>query len=272
MKINPATKIANLLKHDIRAMEAIISISPRSEKLRNPLLRKLLAGRTTIAMASKIGGCTVDDFMEQLKPLGFETEERLQEEGHTHAVLPHWLLNKSKQEIEELDVRPVLDAGQDPLKQILNALNKLPQYHVLKVINTFEPTPLISMVEKKGFASYVEAEAEDLIATYFYKKSDIQEASSKNSHREGEDWEEILARYKDHLVQIDVRALPMPQPMMTILEALEHLAADEALFVEHKKTPVYLLPELRERGFDYRIKEIEDQHVQLLIFKWNESN
>lgn len=267
MKINAATKIASLLKHDFRAMDAIISISPKFEKLRNPLLRKLLAGRTTIAMASKIGGCTVDAFMEQLKPLGFETEEKHQGERHMHFALPHWLLNKSKQEIKELDVRPVLEAGQDPLKRILNALSGLPQDHVLKVINAFEPSPLISMVEKKGFASYVEAEAEDLIATYFYKEPDGQQASSENFHREGEDWEEILARYKDHLVEIDVRGLPMPQPMITILEATEHLTAGEALFVEHKKTPVYLLPELRERRFDYRIKEIDDQHVQLLIFK-----
>jgi uncharacterized protein (DUF2249 family) len=267
MKINAATKIASLLKHDIRAMDAIISISPRFEKLRNPLLRKLLAGRTTIAMASKIGGCTVDDFMEQLEPLGFETEERPRGEHDVHVTLPAWLLNKTKQEIEELDVRPVLDAGQDPLKQILVTLRVLPKGRVLKIINTFEPTPLISMVEKKGFASYVEAEAEDLIATYLCKESDVQQLSFGNLGREEEDWEEVVHRYKDRLIRIDVRVLPMPQPMITILEALEHLAVDEALFVEHKKTPVYLLPELRERGFDYRIKEVEDQHVQLLIFK-----
>ena len=52
--INANTKIAAVIKQHPEAMEAIISISPRFEKLRNPLLRKLMAGRTSLAMASKL--------------------------------------------------------------------------------------------------------------------------------------------------------------------------------------------------------------------------
>lgn len=59
----------------------------------------------------------------------------------------------------------------------------------------------------------------------------------------------------------------MPLPMLTILEALENLPEDKALFVYHKRIPVFLLPELAERKFDYRIKEISDGEVHLLIFK-----
>jgi hypothetical protein len=66
---------------------------------------------------------------------------------------------------------------------------------------------------------------------------------------------------------VDVRHLEMPQPMMTILEAIEKLPEDHALFVYHKRIPVFLLPELRERKFDYRIKEIAPNEVRLLIFK-----
>jgi TusA-related sulfurtransferase len=59
----------------------------------------------------------------------------------------------------------------------------------------------------------------------------------------------------------------MPMPMMTILEALEKLQDDQALFVYHKRIPVFLLPELSERKFDYRIKEISDGEIHLIIFK-----
>lgn len=55
--------------------------------------------------------------------------------------------------------------------------------------------------------------------------------------------------------------------MMTILEALDVLADDQALYVYHKRIPVFLLPELQERKFDYRIKKIGDGEVYLLIFK-----
>ena len=74
MLINEQTKIAALLKHHPDALETIITISPDFKKLRNPILRKLMAGRTSIAMASKIGGCQPEDFFKALAPLGFETD------------------------------------------------------------------------------------------------------------------------------------------------------------------------------------------------------
>lgn len=58
MLINPDTKIATLLKTHPKALDAIISISTKFEKLRNPVLRKLMAGRTSISIASKIAGCS----------------------------------------------------------------------------------------------------------------------------------------------------------------------------------------------------------------------
>jgi hypothetical protein len=64
-----------------------------------------------------------------------------------------------------------------------------------------------------------------------------------------------------------VRKLEMPGPMMAILEAINTLAPEKALFVYHKRIPVFLLPELREKGFDYRVKEIATNEVHLLIFK-----
>jgi hypothetical protein len=75
MTISVNTKIAQILKQHPAALEAIISISPKFNKLRNPLLRKIMA-RTTIAMASKVAGCTASDFFEKLKPLGFAIDDK----------------------------------------------------------------------------------------------------------------------------------------------------------------------------------------------------
>ena len=70
MIINSDTKIAAILKQNPAALDAIISITPKFEKLRNPLLRKLMAGRTSIGMASKISGCSVIDFFKKLEAVG----------------------------------------------------------------------------------------------------------------------------------------------------------------------------------------------------------
>ncbi|MCC6542735.1 MAG: DUF1858 domain-containing protein, partial [Flavobacteriales bacterium] len=48
MTITSDTKIAALLRESPDALEAIISLSPKYNKLRNPLLRKLMASRATI--------------------------------------------------------------------------------------------------------------------------------------------------------------------------------------------------------------------------------
>jgi len=77
----------------------------------------------------------------------------------------------------------------------------------------------------------------------------------------------LLQKFKEKIQTVDVRHLEMPQPMMIILEAIEKLPDDHALFVYHKRIPVFLLPELKERKFDYRIKEEAPNEVRLLIFK-----
>ena len=72
--INANTKIATILKQHPGALDAIVSISPKFEKLRNPVLQKLMAGRASVYMASKIAGCSVTQFFEKLAPLGFNTD------------------------------------------------------------------------------------------------------------------------------------------------------------------------------------------------------
>lgn len=264
MRINSSTTIAALLKHHPDALEAIVRLSPKFGKLRNPLLRKLLAGRTTIAMAGKIGGCAVTDFFAELKPLGFEAEGNLEEETEVRKLPPKWLQHSREQEMIIMDVRPLLNAGKDPLKPVFQALNQLSEGHVLKIINSFEPSPLIALVEKKGYLSYVEAEDSATVFTYFYKASNTDALGLEEVEEEG--WEEEFDKARQ-IVEIDVRHLPMPQPMIAILEALEGISLGQALHVQHKKVPVFLLQELRERGFEYRMKEIADHDVQLLIFK-----
>lgn len=267
MIINTTTKIAAILKQNPQALEAIVSISPAFQKLRNPLLRKLMAGRTSLQAAAKLGGCTVEDFFQKLEPVGFEIDRGAAVMKEEKKPMPQFVTALTKEQLIELDVRPVIAAGSDPLNLILEKLKTVQPGQVLKITNTFEPAPLIAMLEKKGFETYVDTISNDLVETYFYKAVESAPAVSQPMIQATGDWEQVLARFGDKLQKIDVRHLEMPQPMLAILESLEHLPADTALSVHHKRIPVFLLPELAQRGFEYRIKEIRDGEVQLLIFK-----
>ncbi len=269
MTINANTKIASLLKHNADALEAIVSISPKFTKLRNPILRKVIAARTSIIMASKIGGCSVDDFFKKLQPLGFEIDKEAVLTGtkNENKPVPAFMRNIAADKIVELDVRPVIESGKDPLDIIVKKVKVLETGSVLKIINSFEPTPLMHLLGKQGFESYAEPISDELVNTYFYKKSDIILVAEKKATDYSKGWDEILNRFKGNLETIDVRALEMPLPMHTILDAVEILPKDKALFVYHKRIPVFLLPELEEQQFSYRIKEISDAEVHLLIYK-----
>ena len=52
-----------------------------------------------------------------------------------------------------------------------------------------------------------------------------------------------------------------------ILEEIELLPEGFALFVEHKKVPQFLLPELEARNFKILYNEKSEYHLQLLIFR-----
>ncbi len=267
MTINGDTKIAAILKHEPRALETIISINPKFEKLRNPLLRKLMAGRTSILMASKISGNPPEDFYNKLKPLGFDIVAAIsQQPNQARPKLPAFLTAARQEQIREFDARPIINADEDPLPAIIKKVKEIKQGEILKIINSFEPTPLMQLLEKQGFESYADVISNQLVETYFYKKVDAV-TEIKGVEKDEEGWEKYIQLFEGKLKTLDVRKLEMPGPMMAILEAIETLPADEALFVYHKRIPVFLLPELRERNFDFRIKEITENEVHLLIFK-----
>lgn len=264
--INPDTKIAALLKQDARALEAIISLSPRFEKLRNPLLRKLMAGRASIRMASRIGGVTTEDFFSKLEALGFQIDRSGQNPDETEKrTTPEFLKDLSPDRTVDLDVRQEIESGKDPLQLILEKIKALKPGQVLKLINSFEPVPLIVLLQKQGFKSHAEVIKPDLVITWFYSAKPVEIQGLDPAKSMG--WDNILKRFAQNVQTIDVRQLEMPLPMLTILEALEQLPADQALYVHHKRIPLFLLPELADRNFDYRIKQVSDQEVHLLIFR-----
>ncbi|WP_445955733.1 DUF2249 domain-containing protein [Yeosuana sp.] len=265
--INANTKIARILKEHPDALEAIISINPKFEKLRNPLLRKVLARRTSLAMASKMAGCSVNDFFVKLEPLGFKIDTETLPGEEKPKELPAFITTLKKEQIIDFDVRDILTSGKDPLNLILDKIKTVQSGQALKIINTFEPVPLIKMLEKQGFDTFTDTISDDLIETYFYKQTDKEAVSVEPEANVNKGWEEVMNRFSNKLVSVDVRELEMPQPMLTILSELDKLPVDHALYVHHKRIPVFLLPELSDKKFDYRIKEISDGNVLLLIFK-----
>ncbi len=265
--IDRNTSIHDLLKADQAAViTALVKLNKNFARLENPLLRKILAKRITIADACKIAGCSLHSFFETMRSIGFLLKDEPPEDASRQASYARHDTTASI----ELDVRPILALDKDPLKQIMIKTMELKPGQTLKIINSFEPLPLINLLSKKGFDSHTEVMDKDTVYTYFYLAEPAiyaAEAPLAEEHTDEESFSDLLKRFEGKLDKVDVRALDMPQPMVTILDRLDVMAAGNALFVHHKKVPVYLLPQLEEKGFKYSIRKEDEHNILLLIYK-----
>lgn len=85
MTINADTKIAAVTTQLPDAIKVLAHINSRFAKLCNPIVRKLLAGKLSLAIAAKIGRCNLKDIYDKLIPLGFKIDDEM---------LPHVFKNK----------------------------------------------------------------------------------------------------------------------------------------------------------------------------------
>jgi hypothetical protein len=142
---------------------------------------------------------------------------------------------------------------------------------VLRLINTFEPTPLLALLANKGFESIVQRKGPDEVHTFFRQRPDAKQdnvsaADDEPVLTEAPAFEERVASFGDNVRNVDVRGMEMPQPMITILEALSDMDEKTALLVTHQRIPVFLFSELRERNFAYLLNKRGETDVRLLIF------
>ncbi|HMR20262.1 MAG TPA: DUF2249 domain-containing protein [Sphingobacterium sp.] len=273
--ITDRTKIAELIKANPQSIAAITSLAKPLEKLRNPILRKIMASRVTIAEAAKMGGVTVDDFRRVLTPLGFVFEKADSDETEAPVLpKPDWLQQAVVDEIDFYDVRPIIDNGADPLKAILQRFKEVRPGSILCIINSFVPTPLIHLLkQEKAEDSFVETISEKEHHTYFLKKGKPPVHSSQTAHEklmmdDERTFGAVHTRFfPDKMREIDVRALEMPGPMQAILAELEKLPESYALYVHHKRVPLYLLEELADKSYEIHIYNISEGDVKMLIFR-----
>lgn len=270
MRINQHTKISALIKANELSIDAIASIAKPLRKIKIPLLRKFLTPRVNILEASKIAGVTVMDFRRVLEPLGFVWEEEIAEDDALldPAERPEWLL-KAKH-LDTMDVRPMLEEDKDPLKEIFQAYKVLPEQGVLHIINSFVPYPLIKRLEDRGALSYTESIREEEYHSYFYKAKVL---NAKPAEAEAvtfvslEEFTDLLeSRDQEQLVELDVRDLPMPQPMDLIISTLSEMEPLEWLYIQHKKVPLHLLEELESLNFRIFLCEVNQADVRIIIY------
>lgn len=142
----------------------------------------------------------------------------------------------------ELDVRPVLDKGGDPFALIMKTTSQLAPDEALHLVVGFEPRPLYEVMRASGRAAHTE-ERDGTYHVWFYADPNAPREAARPAG------ERVPLQEP---VEIDVRGLAPPEPMITILERLTDLGEGARLRVLHHREPHLLYDKLALRGYAAR--------------------
>lgn len=165
--ITPKTKIYDLLEAYPQLEEVLIKAAPKFKKLRNPVLRKTVAKITTLNQAAIIGGLKVEELVNLLRnEVGQSTTEALEvEHGNYVTKQPHWFNKESI--TETIDIREMLNEGEQPVHEVMAAVKRLKENGILKVVAPFIPAPLIDKSLSMEYKHWLNQIADEEYWVYF---------------------------------------------------------------------------------------------------------
>jgi hypothetical protein len=167
--ITPKTKIHDLLEAYPELEETLIRAAPQFRKLKNPLLRKTIARVTSLSQAAIIGGIKVEKLINTLREAaGQQLQDDFAEEGTSYNFeVPDWFSPDAVR--SEIDISDMLNAGEQPLHEVLSTLKKLKEGEILEMNAPFIPAPLIDKAIGLGYDYWISEAAEDEFIVYFRK-------------------------------------------------------------------------------------------------------
>ena len=256
MPVTSGDTVSDVLARDESLVDVLVQYAPHFAKLRNRALRRMMARLVTIEQAARIANVPADRLVRHLnEALGLSNEsadlapdEAASAKGRAEQAAAH----PASATIVDLDVREDLRSGREPFSKIMSAVAALGANDVLLLRTIFEPAPLFGVLAKRGFASESRANGPDDWSSWFWRPdarasepSDAQAAAAPGQ----------TAAQDEAVIELDVRGLEPPEPLMRTLAALETLPDGYVLQHVNTRVPQLLFPLLAERGFACEVDE-----------------
>ena len=167
--ITPKTRIFDLLEAYPGLESVLIEMAPQFSKLKNPVLRKTIARITTLSQAAVIGGLKVEALVNRLRAeVGQSTVDTLLPEGSNYnTTRPDWF--QESQIVRRIAIADMLQAGEQPVHEVLGAIHKLDEGQILQVAAPFIPAPLLDKSLSMGCKHWLQAKGDATFEIYFAK-------------------------------------------------------------------------------------------------------
>ena len=184
MRVTADMKIKDVLAINEHMIEAFRWLTPDFERLRNPRLRRLMAGRVSVHQAARIARVPLTEALYVLNLAAGEDEkqltceiEQMRPEAFEHVAenpprRPRELtgLKDDDPRVHFVDVTPQAEHNQDPQPAIMHELALLEDAdEVLLIHHRFDPIPLRDLLATRGLASWAEERSPHDWYIYFYR-------------------------------------------------------------------------------------------------------
>jgi len=165
--ITPETKVGKMLERFPHLEKILIGLAPEYKKLSSPILRKTIAKVASLRQIADIGKIPVGKLIQTLQEAtGQQQKTSVLEKSHEESMdTPTWF-DPSKI-IKTLDARPLLEAGEHPVNQVLTELKKIQAGQIYALITPFLPAPMIDKIKKKGYLVWTQFINNDEVWSYF---------------------------------------------------------------------------------------------------------
>ncbi|WIM11616.1 DUF2249 domain-containing protein [Enhydrobacter sp.] len=152
-----------------------------------------------------------------------------------------------KEVFANLDVRPILRSGGEPFEKIMETVARLAPGQGLRLLATFKPVPLFSVLGSKGFSHEARELGDGDWEVLFRPTNGASSARSVSAAPAAD-----VSDWPAPVQQLDNRELDPPEPMVRILAATETMKQGEVLSALLCREPIFLIPELAKRGHGWR--------------------
>lgn len=171
---SPAISVDSLLLDVLLADDGLydrfVAYSPTFKKLARVLMREDVAGELLLADVASMVGVPAAALVAIAGGALLPSVEPAADPADPPTP-PAWLdeLPDHLREIRRLDVRPLLEDGQEPLPEILRVVGTVRPGDILALDATFHPVPLRRLLGGRGFASYAEMPAAGHWRVFFHR-------------------------------------------------------------------------------------------------------
>jgi uncharacterized protein (DUF2249 family) len=264
--ITAGERVSDVLARDEALVAVFARHSPNFARLRNRAMRRVMAPLVTVEQAARIAGIPVGSLLRDLNvALGVSDTAASSPPGTAASAASPVSRRPGGAPEVELDVRPLLRAGEEPFSRIMAAVAALGAGEVLRVRATFEPLPLLAVMAKRGFLSETAEHAPDDWSAWFWRPgagspqaAPVAEIPNRSPATTGA---------ADRTIELDVRGLEPPEPLMRTLAALETLPPGWSLLQINSRVPQLLFPLLAEQGFACDADESHADRVLVRIWR-----